>query len=164
MILRFLDGYTKVLEKLIIVLMFALLIAVALQVMGRYIVFIPRFLWTVDVANFSLIWVIFLGSIIAVRENRHFFVDFLPADLPAGVNLALRVSYYIFMYSVSLVFVVFGFKFLKMGLIQESETIGLNMGFIYVSVPFAGISWLIFLGENIYREFFLFKSSGEDRS
>jgi len=68
------------------------------------------------------------------------------------------------MYGVSLVFVVFGYKFLKMGLIQESETIGLNMGFIYVSVPLAGISWLIFLGENIYREFFLSKSSGKDRS
>jgi len=154
MIQRILETYTRVLEKIIIILMGALLISVALQVMGRYVPFIPRYLWTEEVANFSLIWTIFLGSIIGVREGKHFFVDFLPENLSPGLNKAVRVIYYTFMYGVVLIFVIFGYRFFLMGYIQESELTGLNLGAIYISVPLAGISWFIFLAENIYKEFF----------
>jgi len=158
---RILETYTRVLEKIIIILMGALLISVALQVMGRYVPFIPRYLWTEEVANFSLIWTIFLGSIIGVREGKHFFVDFLPKNLSPGLNKAVRVIYYIFMYGVVLIFVIFGYRFFLMGYIQESELTGLNLGAIYISVPLAGISWFIFLAENIYKEFFASSGKGK---
>jgi TRAP-type C4-dicarboxylate transport system permease small subunit len=155
MLTKILNVYAKLLAQLIIVLMVALIIAVSLQILGRYVPFIPRYLWTEEVARFSLIWIIFLGSMLGVREGKHFYVDFLPQNMPRSAEIALRILYYIFMYIVTLIFILFGYRYLKMGMIQESEITGMNLGFIYISVPVSGITWFIFLAEDLYKEFFL---------
>jgi TRAP-type transport system small permease protein len=153
MLHRILDVYARILKTLLIILMFTLLIAVALQILGRYVPFIPRFLWTVEVSNFSLIWAILLGSVVGVKEGRHFYVDFLPKELSPALHRGTRIAYYFFMFGLTFVFVFYGFQFFKMGYIQESEFTGLNLGTIYISVPVAGTSWLFFLIDNIIEEF-----------
>ncbi|NOY07550.1 MAG: TRAP transporter small permease subunit [Spirochaetes bacterium] len=152
MIRKILDFYILILEKAIVLLMIALLLAVALQILGRYVPFIPRFLWTVEVSNFSLVWVIFLGSIIGVKESKHFYVNFLPDNLSPFLKTTVDILYYLFMYGTSMVFVIFGPRFFEMGYIQHSEYSGLNLGAIYISVPFSGISWVIFITYNLFRK------------
>ncbi len=155
MILRIIDAYATLLNKLMVLLMYVLLLAVTIQVMGRYIPFIPRYLWPLEVTNFALIWLIFIGSILGIKERKHFFVDLFPDCSPA-MDKFLKILYYVVVYVVCFIFVVFGYEyFTKWGLIQTSDLTGLNLGFIYFSVPFAGISWLIFLTADLYKEFFL---------
>jgi TRAP-type C4-dicarboxylate transport system permease small subunit len=43
---------------------------------------------------------------------------------------------------------------MKWGLIQSSDITGINLGWLYASVPIAGVSWLLFLVEGILKEFF----------
>ena len=148
---KFLDIYARIINVAIILLMYLLLFAVALQIAGRYINFIPRFLWAEEIARMSLIWIIFLGSMIGIRERRHFFVDFLPRNLPAKVNVFLDVLYYILLFSVSYIFLRFGFRYFYMGTIQQSELTGLNLGWIHAAVPFAGFTWALFLLEQVVR-------------
>jgi TRAP-type C4-dicarboxylate transport system permease small subunit len=133
--------------------MFVLLVDVGIQILSRYISFIPRFLWTVDVVNMTLTWVILLGSAVGVREGRHFFIDVLPQNLNRSAEIVLRIIYYFFMFSVTAVYVGYGYQFLLMGYVQTSPTIGLNLAWVYASVPVAGISWALFLVENVYDEF-----------
>jgi TRAP-type C4-dicarboxylate transport system permease small subunit len=59
---RICDAYARFLQKLMLILGLALIFAVTLQVLGRYVPFIPRFLWPLELANFTLIWLVFLGS------------------------------------------------------------------------------------------------------
>lgn len=162
MIKRLLTIYAKLISRMIIVLIFILMVAVALQILGRYIPFMPRFLWTEELVNFSLVWVVFLGSILGVREGRHFYVDFLPNNLSAKFTLVLRVTYYMLLYAVALVFVIYGIRYFKMGAIQKSQTMGINLGLLYISVPFAGLSWVIFLAESIWEEIKVGRS-GDDK-
>ncbi len=154
MLTRILDVYTAILTKLIVLLMIALTISVALQIVGRYIPFIPRYLWTEEVARFSLIWTIFLGAMIGVREKKHFYVNFLPQNLSPKLETVLQIIYYIFMFTVSFVFIRFGYRYVLMGYVQESDITGLNLAFIYVSVPLSGITWCLFLIEGIMNDFF----------
>jgi TRAP-type C4-dicarboxylate transport system permease small subunit len=78
---------------------------------------------------------------------------------PRSVLLFLKLVYYIFVGFVTLTFVLFGYGFVvKWALIQTSEVLTINMAYLYVSVPIAGLLWLLFLVEDCYREFFMPKS------
>jgi len=160
MFFRFLDLYESLIKKLIILFMYILLFSLTLQVSGRYINFIPRYLWTLEAVNFSLIWLIFLGSITGIRGRKHFFVDIFGEKISSGLRKWLEklvnVTYFFAVGSVTLVFIFYGYRyFVNWGLIQRSEITGMNLGWVYVSVPFAGISWLIFLVEDFYKTYFL---------
>jgi TRAP-type transport system small permease protein len=137
-----------------IILMFVLLTAVGLTVAGRYIPFVPRYLWTLEVSNFSLIWMVFIGSIIGLRDSRHFFIDIFSKGVPAWFEVFLKLLNYFVTLTVTYVFIRYGIRFFSQwGLIQTSELTGMNLGFLYVSVPVAGFSWLIFLSERFYHDF-----------
>ncbi len=152
MFTKILDIYARVILFVIIVLMFALIFSVGLQILGRYVPFIPRFLWAEEVARFSLIWTILLGSMIGVREEKHFYVDFLPRNMPKWAEIAIRVIYYVFMLLVAGIFITSGYRYYMMGYIQSSELTGLNLAWLYVSVPIAGVTWLLFLIERAWLE------------
>lgn len=154
MLLKLFDYYAKFLTRLLIVLMTLLLISVATSVAGRYIEFIPRFFWILEITNFALIWMVFVGSILGLRESRHFFIDIFGDDVPKWFELVLKIVYYIVTLTVTYVFVRWGYRyFVEWGTIQTSDLTGINLGFLYASVPVAGISWLLFLLEGIYHDF-----------
>jgi TRAP-type C4-dicarboxylate transport system permease small subunit len=150
---RILEGYAKIIEYSIISLLFILLFIVSLQILGRYVPFIPRFLWTVEIATFILMWIIFLGSIVGVRESRHFFVDIFSDTLKPGWSKTLKIIYYITMFAVAVIFLVYGHRFFRMGLTQNSIITGLNLGTVYIAVPLTGLSWVVFLTESFCSDF-----------
>lgn len=150
----FCNTYAYILEFSLKILGLSLLFAVTMQVAGRYVPFIPPYLWTLELSNFSLIWSVFIGSILGLRDKRHFLVDiFIVRQVSPYFNFILKTVYYIVMFTVSYIFIAEGYDyFVDWGLIQSSEITGVNLGFLYFSVPFAGISWLIFLFEQLIKD------------
>ena len=146
---KIVQGYYRVLQILLASLMGLLMIPVGLQIFARYIGLIPRYIWTEEMARFCFIWIILIGSMIAVRNGTHFTVDlFPPPKTKRGEALAkLFVDFIIFL--VAMIFIVWGWPLVKFGLLQESEMAELPMVFIYAAWPVAGISWLVFLGEKL---------------
>ena len=149
---RFLDGYFRILKIALTALMGLMIIPVSLQVLSRYTGFIPRYIWTEEVARFCFVWIIMIGSMIAVRDRTHFEVDLLPhpkTPLHKGIaGLVVHVS----MMLMAVAFVWYGVAFAKFGAIQTSEMSGINMLSIYVSFPLAGATWIVFLGEKIVAD------------
>ena len=158
MFFKICELYNKFLNLMIIVLGMTLLFSVGLQVAGRYVWFIPPYLWPLEVTNFALIWSIFIGSIVAMREGRHFNVDifqFRGQSINPKLHIALRVLYYLVTGCITFVFIYYGYLyFKKWGMIQSSDITGVNLGWLYVSVPFTGVSWFLFLVEGVLKEFF----------
>ena len=103
-----------------------------------------------------------IGSMIAVRDRAHFDVDVLPhPKTPRQQGIAGLVVHSAMML-LAVVFVRYGYEFAKFGAIQNSEMSGLNMLSIYVAFPLAGVTWILFLLENIVADFrLLAKSSAE---
>lgn len=163
MFFKFCDAYARFLSFLIMVLGVMLLFAVGMQVAGRYVWFIPLYLWPQEMTNFALIWSIFIGSILGVRDGKHFMVDVFGIGgrtVNPKLNYALRVLYYVTLAAMTFVFIYYGWQFfVKWGLIQESEITGISLGWQYFSVPFAGVSWLLFMIEGIIKEFFMTSTS-----
>jgi len=151
------DYYIKLLNVLILITGLSILVAVFLQIGGRYFPFIPLWLWPQEIINFGLVWMIFMGSVVALREKEHFTVDVVSMILKnrkvPAVSFFINVLYYFIGFVISITFAHYGFIFFRdWGLIRLSDLTGLNLGYIYFAVPFAGASWFVLLIESLYKD------------
>ncbi len=144
---KVLNGYHKFLKGILAVLMGLLMIPVVLQILARYISYIPRYIWTEEMARFCFIWIILVGAMIAVRDGTHFTVDLLPkAKTSRGEALGrLFVDFWVFV--TALIFIIWGLPLVKFGLAQTSEMAEMPMVYIYMAWPIAGVTWILFLIE-----------------
>ena len=147
-----LDAYFRLLQILLASLMLLMVVPVLLQILSRYLGVIPRYIWTEEVARFCFVWIVMIGSMIAVREESHFKVDLLPqpdTDRQAGIS---SLVVHLAMMLVAVVFALYGYEFAQFGYRQTSEMSGINMVSIYVSFPLAGITWAVFLLERMVAD------------
>ena len=151
------------LQKIITVLIAVMIVPVTLQIFSRFFDFIPRYIWTEEVARFCLMWLIMLGATIAVRDGTHFDVDVLPTPRTAHGKAVGRIVIHVSMLLVALIFVAFGWRFAMFGYDQSSEMTGINMLSIHIAWPLAGICWTLFLLEKIIDDVKLYQD-GRDES
>ncbi|MEP1443797.1 MAG: TRAP transporter small permease subunit [Hyphomicrobiales bacterium] len=152
--------YGAVLEKLCQVLRFfvgflmmALAVPVGMQVISRYTGVIPSYLWTEELATFIFVWVVMLGSMIAVWEGTHFDVRVLSdASSPLGAMLQSGIVL-VMMIMFALLFAWYGIEYAKFGYIQNSVMMRANLMITYVSVPIAGVIWTLFASYRLYEIF-----------
>ncbi|MEL7106404.1 MAG: TRAP transporter small permease subunit [Pseudomonadota bacterium] len=155
---RFLEKFCVGLRILLGVMMGALAIPVAMQVISRYTGLIPTYLWTEELATFLFVWIVMIGSIVAVWDRTHFDVRItrdatgpLAKLLQDGV---VHVGIMIF----GALFFFYGFEYTEFGSNQRSVMMRANLAITHVSVPIAGGFWFLFAG---YR---LFESIAEFRN
>jgi TRAP-type C4-dicarboxylate transport system permease small subunit len=158
MIKKALDGYYKFLKVSLAILMGLLLIPVVLQIFARYFSFIPRYIWTEEMARFCFIWVILVGSMIAVRDGTHFTVDLLPKARTSRGEAFGRMFVDFWILVTALIFIIWGWPLVQFGLLQTSEMAELPMVFIYMAWPLAGVTWILFLIEKFVDNIKLWRS------
>ena len=149
---RLLDGYHRLLTRLMAATVAILIVPVTLQVVSRYTALIPAWIWTEELSRFLFIWMIMLGSMIGVREGTHFIVDVWPELGPRPAAL-LQIVTNLFVLALALVFVWWGIEFVRFGWDQSSELAELPMVFIFAAWPIAGLTWVLFLGEGFVASF-----------
>ena len=152
------EYYHWFLKKVLTVLMFLLMIPVSLQIFSSYIGFIPRYIWTEEMARFCFIWIILVGSIIAVREGTHFTVDLINLNSPKkDAMIAIFVDLTIVL--TAMVFLIWGYSFVASSLYQSSEMAELPMVYIYMAWPIAGVSYIVFTIEKVMKSIKTIRSS-----
>lgn len=152
---RFCDG----LRILLGTLMGVLAIPVAMQVISRYTGIIPTYLWTEELSTFIFVWIVMIGSMVAVWHGTHFDVRVI-ADarrpLPRLLqNCFVHVAILIF----AGFFAYYGLEYTEFGSHQRSVMMRANLAITYVSVPIAGVVWIIFTGYRIFEEFRRFRDA-----
>ena len=156
---RFLDHYFQCLKWLLAGLLMVMIVPVSLQILSRFTGVIPKYIWTEEAARFCFVWMIMIGSIIAVREEAHFDVDVMALpDEPRGKARA-RILIHVAMEVFGVVFLWFGWEFVRFGRSQHSEMSGINLATIYFSFPFAGLNWCVFLLEKIAGDLRILRST-----
>jgi len=145
---RFTQAYATVLSWLLALSVAILVIPVSLQIFSRYTALIPSYIWTEEMARFLFIWTIMVGAMIGVRESTHFEVDVWPQLPPRGEALA-RLLGRLGVLTAALVFVWAGYQFTSQAWHRISELAELPLWLIYVAWPVTGITWLVFLGEQV---------------
>jgi len=146
---RILRIYHLFLVLLLGVLSMLLLIPVGMQILARYGEIVPNYLWTEELARFTLIWLVMIGSAVAVRENAHFDIDLLPNPrTPLGElvsKLVVRLSVLFF----GLIFLWGSIEYVEFGSRLTSDMSDINMAYVYGAFPFAAVGWIVFTLEAI---------------
>jgi len=153
-----LENFCKGLRVLLGVLMGALAIPVAMQVISRYTGLIPTFLWTEELATFIFVWIVMIGSMVAVWDGTHFDVRVLPDATSPLLRLLQNGLVHVAIMIFAVLFVVYGFEYTEFGNKQRSVMMRANLAVTYVSVPIAGAIWFIFAGYRLIEDVTTFRN------
>lgn len=148
---RFTAAYHRLLCVLLVVLLAILVFPVTLQIVSRFTNLLPHYIWTEEMARFLFVWVIMLGSIVGVREWSHFDVDVWPR-LSRKPDAAVRLLGRFAVLGLGLVFLIMGWEFTEQAFYRISELAELPLWVIHIAWPVAGLSWILFLAEQIYDD------------
>ena len=89
---RVLDAIHLVLKLALGLLVAGLLVPVTMQILARFFDFIPRYIWTEEIARFCFVWMIMVGAMCAVRDGTHFDLEVLPESPNPKVEAAKRLD------------------------------------------------------------------------
>ena len=145
---RFTALYHRFLSLLLAVSVAILIVPVSLQIFSRYTALIPAYIWTEEMARFLFVWTIMIGAMLGVRESTHFEVDVWPRIGRRGEAVVKLVAS-LGVLALALVFVWAGIEFTRFAWNRISELAELPLWLIHVAWPLAGVTWLVFLGEQM---------------
>ena len=143
------DRLYKGLVVLQTVLLGLLLVIVAAQIAARLIPFLPYMLWTEEIARFLLVWVIFLGASIGVKESSHFTVSLLPEARNRLVALGMELAILLGIVAFAAIFIVRGGKYARVMYWDISDVAQISMLWVGIAIPVFGILSTLFLIEKI---------------
>jgi TRAP-type C4-dicarboxylate transport system permease small subunit len=148
---RISSAYARLLDILLVVSVASIILPVTMQIFARFTDFLPRYIWTEELARFLLVWMIMIGSMIGVREGTHFNVD-LFFNLRGRTKAAMDILAALFVLGFGYVFMVYGWEFTDTAWFRISELAELPLWSIHMAWPIAGVTWIIFAGERIWDD------------
>lgn len=151
MIDKALERFCFGLRILLGVLMAVLAVPVAMQVISRYTGLIPTYLWTEELATFIFVWIVMIGSMVAVWDGTHFDVRVIPDANAPWLKLLQQLVVYLAIMVFGLLFAIYGIEYVEFGAKQKSVMMRANMAITHITVPLAGAIWFIFAGHKLMR-------------
>lgn len=148
MVKLLLESLCTGLRILLAVLVGSLVIPVAMQVIARYTGIIPVYLWTEELATFIFIWVVMVGSVLAVWDGTHFDVQVLQDSSKPLVLLLQRAIVHLGVGAFGFMFAWYGIEYAEFGGRQHSVMMQANLMITHITVPLAGLLWGVF---SVYR-------------
>lgn len=136
----------KILRYLCALLMGVMTIAVVFQVVirfaGKYFdIELPD--WSEELARYCMIWLVFLGTALAVRYSALIGVEAIVERLNATMNRIVRIL--VTMITVFFFIVLIGYGFVMLGHVsaQASPSLRIPMSIPYAALPVSGIFMLL---------------------
>lgn len=135
---KFIDGLDSVVKWAAIAMFSIMTVAIVLQVIFRYILH-ASLSWSEELARYLFVWSVLLGSAMCVKRRSHVGVEVFTMYLPKNLQ-----RYSIFLADIlGLIFygilIIYGFNVVKITMNQFSASLGIKMGYPYLSIPVAGI-------------------------
>ena len=159
MVGRFLDQVCNVLRVLLGILMGALSIPVAMQVLSRYTGIIPTYLWTEELSTFIFVWLVMIGAMVAVWDGTHFDVRVIPDAKKPILRLIQQGIVYLAILLFAVLFSYYGLEYAEFGGRQRSVMMRANLMITHASVPIAGVVWTLFAGYRLWEEILVCRSA-----
>ena len=121
----------------------AIAVIVAAGVFFRYVLN-DSLSWAEELSKFCMLWLVFVGSPIALRIGNHIAIEILPSALPVRIAALLRA----FVMAIVIIFLTIliwkSWGFAANGWSQTAIAIGdISMFWIFVSIPVGAVSLLL---------------------
>lgn len=133
----------KALDIFAVLLLSFIFLLIIVQVVMRY-VFNSPLVWSEELARYTMVWLAFIGSVIAMRNGEHI-------DITVVVNaLPVRIKHHVIIISkvISTIFLVMliylGFQMVILNSSQTSPANNIPMGLVYLCIPLSALGMLFF--------------------
>lgn len=123
-------------------LVLTVFVVVLFQVVMRYLFQRPN-PWTEELSRFGFIWLSMLGAALAVELRTHFVFDQLAARLRPRLRMLVRICSTALVAVLALGLIVLGMGLVDLASSQRSPALNLPIGWVYASVPLAGMLMLL---------------------
>jgi TRAP-type C4-dicarboxylate transport system permease small subunit len=144
-----------VLEKLMIVLVTAMMLSLFWQVFTRFVITVPA-VWTEEIARYTFIYLVMIGAALGVKNSAHFGMTMISEKLRGrtrDIYLRYVINGIILVCAIYLTY--YGFEFTRMyGFNRVSPTFLMPMAWVFGIVPVSGLMMIVFALQNIvYGDF-----------
>jgi len=144
----------KFLEGLNIIVLWLMFFITILTVVCRVFLKIPTS-WSVDLAQFSFIFLIFIGSAAIMKDESHIKITVLMDRLSEGVQKIFRIIGRLLMISFLVIFAIGAYQNVKFNWTVGLPTVGwMKIGYLYLILLISGIVMIFYLFINIYYDVF----------
>ena len=131
------------------------------QVFMRYIMKNPSTM-SEDILSYSFVWISLIATALVFGERDHMNLTFfLDKGTPIVKLMLSLLSESLVMIIAFMVFVVGGKKFMNVGAIQVSPTLGITMDLVYLILPVSGVLIILFSVINMIELVASYKSKEE---
>lgn len=134
----------NVLMFLLSILMALLVICTAIQVVFRYVLNMPLY-WSDELARYLFIWIVFIGSAVAVENRAHLSLDFFYQKMPRLMRAIATAVIGLVACPFLLVVIITGVKLMGVTKDQPSAMMGIPMSIPYLAVPTGATLMVIYL-------------------
>lgn len=141
MLLRLLSRFV---EGLVILGATIIVTIVTIEVVLRYI-FGLSLIFTEELARYLMVWIVFLGGALAVKDDSHIRINVLVKRLSSRLGQLVRITAHGLTMLLLVVLTVEGIKILPRQLDQMCITIDTSMFYFYLAIPVGSILMIIFL-------------------
>ena len=140
----FLRVLSRLIEIAIIIGAAFIVTIVTTEVVLRY-VFKHSLIFTEELARYLMVWIVFLGSALAIRDEAHIRINVLVKRL----NPKLKKVAHLFAHGLVMLFLVIvaieGFRILPAQLRQMCITIDISMFYFYLAIPVGAVLMIVYL-------------------
>ncbi len=135
---RFFLIIDKFVEGLVVFLMFLLIILGGTQVLSRYI-FSYSITWANEILKYSLIWLVFLCTGIALQKNLHISMNTFVAKMPSRIKIVLKYFVFISEIVIGCAIVFYSIQLIKVASFQTTPALGIPIYIIYYGMVIGGV-------------------------
>lgn len=142
------NAIDKILNMLLIFFMVIMCFSLLYQILARR-VFDVRALWPDELSRFTMAWMVYLGTIIGIRNDSHIRIDLIDQLIPNS----LKVLDFIYL-SLNIIFSIIitkvGFDAVSLVVNQKSPNMGISMSFLYLVLPLSAVISLLYLAMKVF--------------
>lgn len=140
----FLRLLSRFVEGLVIFGATVIVTIVTIEVVLRYI-FGLSLIFTEELARYLMVWIVFLGGALAVKDDSHIRINVLVQRLSPRLGRLVRITAHGLTMFLLVVLTVEGTKILPRQLDQMCITIDTSMFYFYLAIPVGSILMIIFI-------------------
>ena len=95
--------------------------------------------WTVELCQFLLSWLAFLGADLALRQGSILGVDIVMRRMPKKVQAAVRIATNLIILALLIAFVKYGVNLCKSNYKRSFKTLGISYSWATASLPVSSV-------------------------
>jgi TRAP-type transport system small permease protein len=142
----------KTLEAVNAVVLLCMFVIVMLSVVFRVVVAVPAS-WTEELAQYTLIFLAFIGAAAVMRDERHIAITVFVDRMGRGPRRVLNIVNRLLMLPFFVIFAIGAFDNMRMNWEVELPTVAwMTIGYMYLVVFLSGLVMIFYLLVNLYRE------------